>query len=83
MPMQAVDTMLTLVGALAQQWMGVWLKPKGPSDDWLLQGLCAHLTNIFIGKYLGRNEILYRFDLICHAWLLNVCNRVLHAGVGC
>jgi len=52
--------MLALVRALAQQWMGVWLRPKVPSDDWLLQGLCAHLTNLFIGKYLGRNEILFR-----------------------
>ena len=52
--------MLTLVRALAQQWFGVWLRPKAPSDEWLLQGLCTHLTNLFIGKYLGRNEILYR-----------------------
>ena len=57
---QAVDSMLILVRALAQQWFGAWLRPKAPSDEWLLQGLCAHFTNLFIGKYLGRNEILYR-----------------------
>ncbi len=54
--------MLALVRALAQQWFGVWLRPKAPSDEWLLQGLCMHLTNLFIGKYLGRNEILYRYN---------------------
>ena len=61
--MQAVDSMLALVRALAQQWMGVWLRPRAPSDDWLLQGLAAHLTNLFIGKYLGRNELLFRHDM--------------------
>ena len=61
--LQAVDSMLTLVRALAQQWMGVWLRPRAPSDDWLLQGLAAHLTNLFIGKYLGRNELLFRHDM--------------------
>ena len=59
-PLQAVDATLTLVRALAQQWFGVWLRPKLPSDEWLLQGLCTHLVNLFIGKYLGRNEILFR-----------------------
>ncbi len=63
LPVQAVDAMLTLVRALAQQWFGVWLRPKVPSDEWLLQGLCTHLANLFIGKYLGRNEILYRQGL--------------------
>lgn len=57
---QAVDSILTLVRAVAQQWFGVWLRPKAPSDEWLLQGLCTHFANLFIGKYLGRNEILYR-----------------------
>lgn len=57
---QAVDSMLLLVEALAQQWMGVWLRPKAPSDDWLLLGLRAHLVNVFIGRYLGRNELLFR-----------------------
>ena len=56
--------MLALVRALAQQWMGAWLRPRAPSDDWLLQGLAAHLTNLFIGKYLGRNELLFRYDLL-------------------
>ena len=61
--LQAVDSMLALVKALAQQWMGVWLRPRVPSDDWLLQGLAAHLTNLFIAKYLGRNELLFRHDM--------------------
>jgi transcription initiation factor TFIID subunit 2 len=55
--------MLLLVEALAQQWMGVWLQPKAPSDDWLLSGLCSHLVNVFIGRYLGRNELLFRQGL--------------------
>jgi transcription initiation factor TFIID subunit 2 len=52
--------MLLLVEALAQQWMGMWLRPKAPSDDWLIAGLCTHLVNVFIGRYLGRNELLFR-----------------------
>lgn len=49
-----------LVRALARQWFGVWIRPKNPADEWLLEGLAGYLENLFIAKYLGRNELLYR-----------------------
>lgn len=60
LPNQAVDSWLALVRALAQQWFGVWMRPKIPADEWLLEGLAGYLEHLFIGKYLGRNELLYR-----------------------
>ena len=49
-----------LVRALARQWFGVWMRPKIPADEWLLEGLAGYLENLFLAKYLGRNELLYR-----------------------
>ncbi len=57
---QAVESWLVLVRALARQWFGVWIRPKNPADEWLLEGLAGYLENLFIAKYLGRNELLYR-----------------------
>ncbi|CAL8462796.1 g2329 [Coccomyxa elongata] len=57
---QAVESWLVLVRALARQWFGVWIRPKIPADEWLLEGLAGYLENLFIAKYLGRNELLYR-----------------------
>lgn len=57
---QAVESWLVLVRALARQWFGVWMRPKIPADEWLLEGLAGYLENLFLAKYLGRNELLYR-----------------------
>lgn len=57
---QAVESWLVLVRALARQWFGVWIRPKIPADEWLLEGLAGYLENLFLAKYLGRNELLYR-----------------------
>ncbi len=48
--------------ALARQWFGVWIRPKIPADEWLLEGLAGYLENLFVAKYLGRNELLYRYQ---------------------
>jgi len=58
--LQAVESWLVLVRALARQWFGVWIRPRTPADGWLIAGLAAHLENLFLAKYLGRNELLYR-----------------------
>ena len=58
---QGVDSWLAMVRGLAQQWFGVWIRPKAPADEWLTEGLAAYLEHLFIAKFLGRNEALYRW----------------------
>jgi transcription initiation factor TFIID subunit 2 len=49
-----------LVKALARQWFGLLLRPKGPEDAWLVEGLCGWLEEQYTKRYLGRNEASYR-----------------------
>lgn len=46
--------------ALARQWFGMWLRPRAPADAWLLEGLAGYLEDLFVRRFMGRNELLYR-----------------------
>ena len=51
----------TVAGALARQWMGVVLRPRGLGDDWIARGLAAWLLDFHLRKSFGLNEVLYRW----------------------
>ena len=57
---QAMHAQTALAGALARLWMGVALRPKMPSDEWVARGLAAWLLDSYIRKTFGLNELLYR-----------------------
>lgn len=56
----AVESRLLQVGCLARQWVGVLLRAARPWDEWLVDGLVGHLEEVFVRRYFGRNEALYR-----------------------
>eukprot|EP00250_Pteridium_aquilinum_P006300 c16246_g1_i1 orf=741-4946(+) len=57
---QTMNTRIKLAHALAQQWFGVYISPESPNDEWLLEGLCVFLTDLFIKRHFGNNEAYYR-----------------------
>ena len=52
---------LAIVQSLAEQWFGVFMRPKTAADGWLLKGLAGWLEGQFVRRYMGRNELAYRF----------------------
>lgn len=46
--------------SLAEQWFGVFMRPKKAADAWLLKGLAGWLEGQFVKRYMGRNEHAYR-----------------------
>ncbi|KAI5059244.1 hypothetical protein GOP47_0025563 [Adiantum capillus-veneris] len=68
---QTMNTRIKLAHALAQQWFGVYISPESPSDEWLLDGLCVFLTDMFIKRHFGNNEAYYRHfkanEAVCKA----------------
>ena len=77
---QGVESWLAMVRGLAQQWFGVWVRPKAPADEWLTEGLAAYLEHLFVARFLGRNEALYRSAVILWSWdiiLFNPLNPFL------
>ncbi|KAJ8535989.1 hypothetical protein K7X08_034390 [Anisodus acutangulus] len=57
---KTIETRIKLAYALARQWFGVYITPKAPNDDWLLDGIAGFLSDIFIKRFLGNNEERYR-----------------------
>jgi len=57
----AIESRHLLSHALAVQWIGVNIQPKTWSDLWLVNGLAAYISGLFIRKLLGNNE--YRFRM--------------------
>ncbi|KAF9075021.1 hypothetical protein BDP27DRAFT_1316349 [Rhodocollybia butyracea] len=57
----AIEARQALSHALACQWVGINIQPKQWSDLWLVNGLAAYITGLFLRKLLGNNE--YRFRL--------------------
>lgn len=49
-----------LAAALAQQYFGLLLLPKGPEDTWLLKGLAGWLEGQGLKQIVGSNELHYR-----------------------
>ena len=64
MCMQGIESRLALAYAVAQQWFGVLLRPRTPADTWLVEGLAGYLHDLFLRRFLGKNELRYRSD--CH-----------------
>ena len=58
--LQAVESRLAIVRSLAEQWFGVFMRPKTAADGWLLKGLAGWLEGQFVRRYMGRNELAYR-----------------------
>ncbi|GAX73696.1 hypothetical protein CEUSTIGMA_g1148.t1 [Chlamydomonas eustigma] len=56
----AMESRVLLAAALARQWFGVLLLPRSTQDQWIIDGLSAHLEDIFVKKFLGINEVAYR-----------------------
>ncbi|KAF2217427.1 hypothetical protein CERZMDRAFT_108167 [Cercospora zeae-maydis SCOH1-5] len=50
----------TLVRAVAEQWSGVNIVPKEPSDTWVIAGITGYLTDVFMKKLAGNNQ--YRWE---------------------
>lgn len=59
--LQAIESRLVIVRALAEQWFGVFMRAKAPADNWLLMGLAGWLEDQFVKKFMGRNEYIYRY----------------------
>ena len=55
-----MEARLEIVRQLAQQWFGIFMRPKAPADAWLLAGLAGWLEEQFVKQYMGRNEQAYR-----------------------
>ncbi|KAM3420333.1 hypothetical protein BST61_g3614 [Cercospora zeina] len=49
-----------LVRAVAEQWSGVNIVPKEPSDAWVIAGVAGYLTDAFMKKLAGNNQ--YRWE---------------------
>ena len=58
--LQGVEGRLAIVRSLAEQWFGVFMRPKTAADGWLLKGLAGWLEGQFVRRYMGRNELAYR-----------------------
>ena len=57
---QAMQAQLRLAQGLARQWMGVVLRPRAASDEWVAHGLAAYLLDGYVRKCFGLNELLFR-----------------------
>nr|GFD60885.1 transcription initiation factor TFIID subunit 2 [Tanacetum cinerariifolium] len=49
-----------LVRAVAEQWSGVNIVAKEPSDAWIISGIAGYLADIFMKKLAGNNQ--YRWE---------------------
>ncbi|KAG1661347.1 hypothetical protein FOA52_005909 [Chlamydomonas sp. UWO 241] len=56
----SMEARVALASALARQWFGVLLVPRAPHDEWVAEGLAAHLEDLFVRQLLGANETMYR-----------------------
>ena len=57
---QGIEARVQLARALAQQWCGVFLRPRAAADGWAVEGLVGHLEEQYVKRYMGRNELAYR-----------------------
>ena len=46
--------------ALATQWFGIDIVPKGPEDLWVIYGLAYFMTEAYLKTLFGKNEYRYR-----------------------
>ncbi|KAL0042600.1 hypothetical protein WJX79_004833 [Trebouxia sp. C0005] len=57
---QGIESRLAIAYAVAQQWFGVLMRPRTPADAWLVEGLAGYLHDLFLRRFLGKNELRYR-----------------------
>ena len=57
---QAMESRLAIAYAVARQWFGVLIRPRTPADAWLVEGLAGYLHDLFLRRFLGKNELRYR-----------------------
>lgn len=57
---QAMESCLAVAYAVARQWFGVLIRPRTPADAWLVEGLAGYLHDLFLRRFLGKNELRYR-----------------------
>lgn len=55
-----MEVRIAAARAVAQQWFGVLMRPRSPADAWLLEGLAGYLTDLFLRRFLGKNELRFR-----------------------
>ena len=60
MMLQGMESRLAIAYAVARQWFGVLIRPRTPADAWLVEGLAGYLHDLFLRRFLGRNELRYR-----------------------
>ena len=58
---QVYKTRRLLTLALAQQWFGVQVASRSWSDMWILFGIAGYLTDTYLVKALGSNDVKDRF----------------------
>lgn len=58
--LQGVESRLAIAQAVARQWFGVLIRPRTPADAWLVEGLAGYLHDLFLRRFLGKNELRYR-----------------------
>ena len=86
---QATESRLAVAYAVARQWFGVLIRPRTPADSWLVEGLAGYLHDLFLRRFLGKNELRYRCPsfasvkphLQCHVGLVMcaACSSVYHS----
>lgn len=85
----AVESRRLQVECLARQWVGVLLRAARPWDQWLVDGLVGHLEEVFLRRYFGRNEAIYRcgcgwpYLLLCVCCLFIPCASLVHLHLLC
>ena len=60
--LQAMEVRIAAAHAVAHQWFGVLMRPRTPADAWLVEGLAGYLTDLFVRRFLGKNELRFRSE---------------------
>ena len=55
-----MESRLAIAYTVARQWFGVLIRPRTPADAWLVEGLAGYLHDLFLRRFLGKNELRYR-----------------------
>ena len=55
-----MEVRLGMAHAVAHQWFGALMRPRTPADAWLVEGLAGYLTDLFLRRFLGKNELRFR-----------------------
>ena len=58
--LQAMEVRIAAARAVARQWFGVLMRPRTPADAWLVEGLAGYFADLFLRRFLGKNELRFR-----------------------